>query len=137
MLSSPKACRESGCGKVAVADARGYCLDHKRQNSCAAAGAERYKHDPVSKMYGRVRWTRFRTVLLAQNPLCQKINRGIRCTRPSCIGHHLQSPRVRPDLFTDHKNVIAVCEFCHGPEEGTPWYRVGVDYVPTEFEIRL
>lgn len=136
MLAAPKACRESGCGKTAVADGRGYCLDHKRQNRCSAVAAERFKHDSVAHMYGRVRWINFRKILLAQNPLCTRILRsGFQCSRPSCIGHHLWSPRVRPDLFTDQRNVIALCEYCHPPDEGTPWFREGVDYVKNVFEI--
>jgi len=136
MLASPKACRESGCGKTAVADGRGFCADHKTHNSCVTARAERYKHDAVSQMYATARWKVFRGWVLRQNPICCRILKdGTQCHKPSKIAHHLWSPRVRPDLFTDPKNVVMLCEFHHPNEEGTPYWRVGKEYVETQVAV--
>jgi hypothetical protein len=135
MMSAPKACRE--CGRPSL-QGEGFCADHKTRNSFTAARAERYKHDAVSQRYNTTLWRRFRMILIRQNPICTRILKdGAQCTRPSKVGHHLWSPRKRPDLFVDPKNVIAICELCHGPEDGTEWYREGIDYVANEFAISL
>ena len=136
MMAAPKACRESGCGKVAVADGLGFCADHRTTNSCASARAERYKHDKVSQMYATTRWKVFRGWVLRQNPICQAILKdGTQCRNPSKIGHHLWSPRVRPDLFTEPKNIVMLCEFHHPNEEGTPWWRPGREFVETQIAV--
>lgn len=137
MLSCRRTCREPRCGQPASKAACGFCPEHAKNNSFMEHRAFQYRHDAVAKMYGTVRWTRFRTVLLAQNPICSRIIKGVQCTRPSRIGHHLISPRVRPDLFVEATNVIALCEHCHPTDEGTPLWRPLVDYAPTEFEISI
>jgi len=91
------------------------------------------EHDSVDLEYGRVRWLNFRSFILHRRPLCQKINKGIRCTRPARIVHHLISPRTRPDLFVDEKNVIALCELDHPPTEGTPNWVAGRDWEDDSF----
>jgi hypothetical protein len=133
MMASPKACRERLCGKPSIAGERGFCKDHATHNTCAADRAERYKHDKVAKKYATSIWTVFRARMLRENPICQKINKGVRCTRPSKIGHHIWSPRTRPDLFTTVSNVVMLCENCHTPEESTPYWRAGIDYSETEW----
>lgn len=122
MMSSPRSCRE-GCGQPAVKD--GYCKNHQD----AAARTFKRIRDEIDKMYGRVRWFHFRGWILSGRPICQRINKGVRCNHASTLVHHLHSPRVRPDLFTSERNVLALCAKCHGPEDGTPWYRAGVDFV--------
>jgi len=87
-------------------------------------------------MYATARWKVFRGWCLRLNPICQRILKdGTQCRYPSKIGHHLWSPRVRPDLFTDPKNVVMVCEFCHPNEEGTPWWRPGKEFVETQIAV--
>lgn len=134
MQSAPKACREPLCGKTAVADGKGFCSDHKSKNSCASARAERYKHDEISQRYATTLWMRFRKWILAQNPMCQVIARdGEQCRNAATVVHHIWSPRKRPDLFVEASNVACVCVHHHPPDEGTEWWRVGHEYVKTEF----
>lgn len=136
MISAPKACRERLCGKPSVAGGKGFCAEHVSSNSFADARNFQQRHDAVSKRYGREPWPSFRRVMLGQNPICQAIHKdGKQCTAPSKVVHHLWSPRVRPDLFVDPKNVVCVCVNDHPPDEGTPWWRPSVDYVPTEFRL--
>lgn len=122
MISAPRACRERGCGQPSTKD--GYCAKHQE----AASRSVKRVRDDVDKMYGRVRWFVFRGWILAGRPICQRINKGIRCTNASTLVHHLFSPRVRPDLFTDERNVLALCAGCHVPDDGTPWWRPGHEY---------
>jgi len=125
MLAAPKPCRV--CGKAV-----------QGQNLCEACaklpanqlGQNKRVHDDVDRMYAQVRWLTFREFIIHQRPICQKINKGIRCTNPAKIVHHLISPRRRPDLFTTASNVVALCQLDHPPTEGTPDWRAGVHYEP-------
>ena len=127
--SCPSICRERGCGQPQVPPSH-YCVKHQQ----AATRTQRV-HDDVDKMYQRTRWLRFRNWIHAQNPICQRINRGEQCRNPSKICHHLISPRRDPSRFLDATAVCMLCEHCHPPDEGTETWRVGVDYVPTEFGL--
>ena len=91
----------------------------------------RKKNDPVNRLYGLASWFRFKLHVLNRNPLCQRILPGSRqCTYPATTVHHLISPRQRPDLFLDAKNVVCLCPNCHpGGKEGTPLWQPGKDYV--------
>jgi hypothetical protein len=80
-------------------------------------------------MYATTRWTNFRAWLLRQRPLCQRIDSGAVCFAKGKILHHLLSPRIRPELFVDPANIVVLCEHHHPSDEGTPWWRPGVDYV--------
>jgi hypothetical protein len=138
MLSAPRACREPGCGKIAERDGGGYCAAHKDVNSSleARAAFDRDRaDDETRKLYATARWLTFRMWLIGQNPICQKINHWVRCTRPSRLVHHIHSPRLRPDLFTSAENCICLCFDCHTPEAGTPSWVAGVDFEPTTFRL--
>lgn len=136
-MSAPKSCREHLCGKPSVAGGNGFCAAHVTHNSFNDARAARLKHDEVSKRYSREPWPSFRLTMLVQNPMCQRIEKGEQCTNPARLVHHLWSPRARPDLFVDPKNVVCLCEHCHPSDEGTPWWRANVDYVPTHFRCPI
>ena len=124
MMSSPKSCVR--CGAVSLPGT----------NCCALHQTPlKRNRDAVDQRYGHSEWYRFRKWMLAQFPVCQRINNGVRCMNPSKIGHHLWSPRVRPDLFTDPTNVVLVCALCHPNEEGTPYWRKGVDYTD-DFDVK-
>jgi hypothetical protein len=126
MLLSPTACRECG----ARSTLGGYCSAHQQP----FARRFRRVHDDVDKMYGRSRWLVFRKWMLAHNPICQRLDKNReQCNAPARVVHHLNSPRVRPDLFIDPKNVVCVCFNCHPSDEGTMWWRAGVEYVATEW----
>jgi len=84
--------------------------------------------DAVDRMYHHARWLVFRKWILAGRPICQRIDKGIRCTKASTLVHHLWSPRQRPDLFTSERHVLALCAWCHTDEEGTPHWRAGHEY---------
>jgi hypothetical protein len=138
MMSAPKACRERLCGKASVAGGRGFCAAHVTSNSLNDARAFARKHDEVSKRYGREPWPSFRQTMIGQNPICQRIMKdGTQCRQPARVVHHLWSPRVRPDLFVDPNNVVCVCANDHPNDEGTPWWRPGVDYVETQFRLPI
>jgi hypothetical protein len=97
---------------------------------------ERYrKNDAVNRMYktGRLgrAWMWTSRLVRSANPICQKIVNGEQCTNPSTLVHHLQSPRSRPELFLSVKNLVALCDSCHVPDDGTPEWVEGVHFVKT------
>lgn len=137
MLRCPTSCAEGGCGQPSVQGSR-WCERHQNNNSVLNARRDlnhnRWQHDKIYRMYNREPWPTFRRWMLIQNPICQRIDRfGEQCKNPANIVHHLISPRQRIDLFVDPKNVACLCERCHPPDEGTPHWRPGVDYVATAF----
>ncbi len=90
------------------------------------------KNDHVNRLYELASWGRFKIHVLNRNPICQRIIRGEQCHAPAKVVHHLISPRQRPDLFLDAKNVVCLCPNCHpGGEAGTPEWKEGVDFVPS------
>lgn len=127
MLSAPRACNESGCFQKAVKN--GFCEKHQ----APVARAVKRIMTEVDGMYKRVRWLNFRRWIMWQNPICQKIERGRQCNNPATLVHHLWSPKVRPDLFIEPTNVICLCSHCHPPDEGTPFWRAGREFVATAF----
>jgi hypothetical protein len=139
MLRSLGPCAEPGCAALNVRGER-YCDKHLLKNTQAEAqrdaARQRWKNDDVSRMYSRAPWPSFRTTLIGQNPICQRLLKGgVQCQNWATLVHHLLSPRIRPDLFVSPQNCVALCATCHTPEEGTPHWKVGVDYVPTEYRL--
>lgn len=131
MNRCPSVCRERGCFQSQVQGSP-WCSKHAE----AAAREDERIRDEVDKRYGRAPWPSFRKMMLAQNPLCQRIQKdGSQCHAPARICHHLISPRERPDLFVDPKNVVCLCENDHPPSEGTPLWREGKEYVATQFSL--
>jgi hypothetical protein len=127
-------CRESGCFKR-TRDRSGYCADHQKANTAKEAKKlyyhERDANDPVRKLYGTP-WKHFVEWLETQgNVMCQRLEDGEQCNRFKDLYHHLISPRTRPDLMLDPKNVIGLCRQHHPDTDGTPEWREGVDYIPT------
>src|SRR5262249_40024169 len=71
------------------------------------------------KWYHNAPWTRFRKTLVQLNPICQVVFAGgRRCMNAAKVGHHLVSPFDDITRFLDPRNVVAICEACHGPEAG-------------------
>jgi hypothetical protein len=135
VLRCPTVCNESGCRQPSERGSR-WCRKHQSSNSSLEDERWRKKHDAVSQMYNRAPWPRFRETMLAQNPICQRIQKdGSQCRNAATLVHHLISPRVRPDLFVDPANVACLCGHCHPTEEGTPLWRPGTEYVPTKFTL--
>jgi hypothetical protein len=126
-------CRQAGCANK-TRNEGGYCDSHLKDN-----GRTDYQRlragDPINKMYGRAAWTSFRTVVIRQNAICQRINYGQQCTHAATLVHHLISPRVDERRFVDPTNVVALCVNCHPNDEGTPHWKVGVDFVATQFRV--
>jgi 5-methylcytosine-specific restriction enzyme A len=123
-------CRQPGCGKYVQGD---YCPEHLKDNA-----VKQYDHarasDKTRKLYYTARYRRFRDFLQGRNPICQKINNGVRCNRPSSVLHHLVDPDAPGGLalFLTASNAVMLCPSCHpGGEAGTPNWKVNVDYVPT------
>ena len=103
-----------------------------RSPESKAADRWRSKNDPIRRWYDTARWARFTVYMLDRNPMCQRIFKGEQCRNGATTVHHLLSPRQRPDLFLEPKNVVCLCAHCHpGGTEGTPEWVSGVDYVPT------
>jgi hypothetical protein len=128
-----KVCNEPGC-IVRTSNRGGYCDQHQKDNSrkrrTAAYDKERHS-DPISKLYNAV-WDKTKLMLRGRgNVICQKLENGKQCTRPSEIYHHLVSPRENPALMYVPRNVVGLCQQHHPPDEGTPWWKEGVDYVKT------
>src|SRR5258708_38421945 len=94
MMRSPTSCAEPRCGKASQPGSR-FCKDHAHDNSFMAARNFARRNDDVGKRYGRKEWLVFRAWLIGNRPICQRINKGVRCTNPSKVGHHIWSPRVR------------------------------------------
>lgn len=113
-----------------------FCEAHQETNSVLDARRNRPR-DEVDRMYGTVRWLRFRELILHRRPMCQKIVRGQPCRNPAHVIHHLISPRVDISKFIDPENVLALCDTCHTPEEGTPHWRAGVDYIYIPFDMPM
>ena len=126
-------CLEPGCTNR-TANRGGYCDQHQLDNSRKRRTAEydKLRHtDVVSKMYNAT-WDRLKTMLRNRgNVICQKLEGGKRCTRVVEIYHHLISPRENPSMMYAPKNVVGVCRQHHPPDDGTPWWKEGVDYVAT------
>jgi hypothetical protein len=136
MFSAPHQCREPGC---AQASARGspYCEKHVTNNSRNKQDTWRKSNDPVRKLYAAVRWLNFRDVLIRQQQSCQRLWDGVRCQNKPTLVHHLRSPKERPDLFIVPSNCIALCAHCHPPDQGTPTWREGIEYVATVFRLMI
>jgi hypothetical protein len=131
MMRSPSVCRERGCLQKVEAGSH-WCAQHQQ----ADQRVNNRVRDDVDKRYGREPWPSFRLSMLNFNPICQRILKdGEQCHEPARIVHHLMSPRVRPDLFVDPKNVACLCAGCHPPDEGTPWWTEGKEYVATQFRL--
>jgi hypothetical protein len=111
------------------------------EESRREANRFRMKYDAVNRLYASSRWRKFRAVMLAKNPLCQRIlkhpvtHEPEQCHNKSAVVHHRVSPRVREDLFLVASNVICFCDKgCHpaGVEGDPQGWREGVDFVPTQ-----
>lgn len=129
-------CRAPGCMERTTLRG-GYCDKHVRDNPVANQ-RKAYEHDRkqagVWRLYGAA-WERLKAWLIAQgNVQCQKLTAGDRCTRRVQIFHHLVSPKVAPEKMYVPQNVIGLCRQCHPPDEGTPHWKPGEDFVPTIFK---
>jgi hypothetical protein len=119
----PTACRTPRCAGYAYRGGRGYCADCLKNQQPNDNPALRYKtNDKKSEVdlwYHRAPWQKFIKTLKALNPICQVIDaQGHRCTNPSKLGHHLESPFVAPSKFLSPGNVVCICAEHHTPDEG-------------------
>ena len=97
----------------------------------------RKKEDPINALYRNGNWPKCAGLHKNRNPICQRIRNGRQCTNPAWLVHHLISPRQRPDLFLDFKNLVSLCEHCHPTSEGTPEWLPGFDYVASVIELPM
>jgi hypothetical protein len=115
------------------------------KSNARAEQTARRLHDEFNLLYKQPAWCGKRglsIVMRRLNPVCQRIPNtgqgaglyavGEQCHQPSAMCHHIISPRVRPDLFLDPRNLICFCDQCHPTTEGNPasWV-LGKDWVPT------
>ena len=137
MWSTANTCCESGCFQPAIRGTR-WCAKHQANNSVKVYDRIRNANDPIRKMYTRARWLRLSGFLRRDNAQCQRIKKGLQCWKPSEVVHHLISPYVREDLFYTPSNLVCLCKDCHpGGTSGTPDWKKGIDFVPTQFEVTL
>ncbi len=120
----PRKCSEPGCFNIGNwAAHRGRCPNHDR----------REQSRPLEKLYRQKSWLGlFRPRYLGLNPICLKIENGIRCAAPATELHHLREPKT-PAEFFDPKNVVGLCKHHHSGQQGTPLWREGVDYAPVHW----
>jgi hypothetical protein len=77
-------------------------------------------------------WRKCSQKLRRDNPICQRIHFGIRCTKPSVLVHHLFDPIAHPDKRTNPRYLVALCRECHPNTAGD----LGVgQYAPTANNI--
>ena len=139
MWSTPRACAFPQCGKPTVIGSK-YCADHinSPETSERKYDRDRGKNDRTRHEYTLARWKKLSAFLRRRNPICQRIKRGVRCMKPSAVVHHLISPYERLDLMHVPTNCVALCADCHpGGTAGTPHWQPNVDFVPTEYEVRV
>jgi hypothetical protein len=78
---------------------------------------ERGRDNPaVERMYTLADWKRrFRPTLLSFNPMCQRVNNGVRCRNGSNTGHHIIEAGKLAAIgrFHDQRFVVALCDSCH------------------------
>lgn len=132
MLRAPVACPD--CGQPSLRGER-YCEKHLEANVAATARREantlRNRHDSVGGIYDRQPWPGFQARMIRNNVICQRLQDGVQCRNKSKVVHHLISPRQDMSRFVDPTNVVCLCAHCHPPTEGTPHWKVNVDFVPT------
>jgi hypothetical protein len=91
-----------------------------------------YDRSLNAKFYAATRWLKFRAMLLARNPMCQRLTfDGKHCHSASVIGHHIISPMDSPELGFEVSNIVMLCRSCHPDTRGTPSWKAGVDYTKT------
>jgi hypothetical protein len=130
-------CREYKCANYV--ERSGYCPTHAKKHTKDGAERARYtSQGPFVKLSRTIK---------GQNPVCQRLERGVQCDKPSEITHHRHSPNSRPDLLLSVydeqgvSNLLALCRDHHPPSDGTPSWREGLpgdknaDFVRTVFRL--
>ena len=110
MNRPPTACR---CGVVNCKDESHRNVGKKISDSYAVKSQR-----PFFKEYHCKRWRDLRDSLLTHNPLCQVIEKGVRCMRPASICHHLISPQQDYSKIYDWRNLVCICPHHHNDTEG-------------------
>jgi 5-methylcytosine-specific restriction endonuclease McrA len=105
-------CKEPNCG-VRFRGEGWYCPAHKTSNTVTQEQARRRSEDPIWKLYHCARWSRFTLKFKSENPICQRLRDGVRCTNPTTELHHLVSPRKAPEKMYNQTNVVGLCVHCH------------------------
>ena len=60
------------------------------------------------------------------------------CGRPAEDVHHIESVATRPDLAFVVKNLLPVCEPCHGKVEAAEGRGLSVrDFLPADFKLEV
>ncbi|MBV8092091.1 MAG: HNH endonuclease [Acetobacteraceae bacterium] len=84
---------------------------HRPAGQPARGAYDRERPSSDKRGYDRL-WFRFRTYVLATEPLCRDCAAAGRITAATEV-HHLVRIRDRPDLRLDRENVVALCKSCH------------------------
>ena len=86
------------------------------------------RNDEVQKFENSKGWRAVSHAVRQRNPICQAIEHGEQCTKPSTQTHHLEAPETRPDLRIEWSNLVALCDRHHIPGKGDAGL---FQYVPT------
>lgn len=66
----------------------------------------------VRRLYRTARWSRLRTVVLSEEPLCRACMQDGQVTSATDVDH-IQPHRGDLRLFWDRENLQALCHACH------------------------
>ncbi len=102
---APRLCGHQGCPNL-IQVGQGYCPAHK-----AVHKTDYQRRDPITnRIYGSVRWKKFRKMYLARNPLCVNYDD---CHNAATVVDHIKPHRGDEDLLWDEANLNPMCRGCH------------------------
>ena len=105
-IGPPSKCDFPSCHELVPFGEGHYCPAHK--------GSMRQEAPRRNEPFYQSRaWRNVSQLHRRYNPVCQRLENGIQCTRPSKVVHHLQDPSNAPDLSMDWSNLVSVCAEHH------------------------
>jgi hypothetical protein len=125
----PVACKVCGSGDCANKEHASQSSENRRLYDNV-----RKANDPIAREYHLAKWLKhFQPTVIAFNPVCQRIIKGVRCQNPATRVHHLISPRQVHSLFYNPRNCVCVCPAHHaGGQQGETQ---GAFYAPTRWHF--
>lgn len=123
----PRPCAEPGCPNNCEYPER-FCSDHKKDNL-----EHKLKVASQDPRYNTKEWKiDFMGHLCGDNPFCQRVINGFRCTRKANTGHHILGTYFNgKDIFFDQTYIVATCDGCHP----RPAHRDQGVFLPTRWHI--
>ena len=107
---APRLCGHQGCPNL-IQVGEGYCPIHKVIHK-----TDYKRRDPIAnRIYGSVRWKKFRKMYLARNPLCVNYDE---CGHSAATINHIKDHGGNEDLLWDESNMEPMCKHCHDVHTG-------------------